>query len=346
MEPKTHLEIIFSRCRRDHPLIQELYRMAAALSAHGTDDPPVPAPESTTDAGSPEAETHSPTPPESQPNLEHLITTDLELVSLPDIFFQIDQVINDPRSSARDIAGIISKDPNISAQLLKLVNSAFFGYTQRIDTISRAVTILGNRQISELILGTSVVALFREIPASRMNMNLFWKHSIACGICARMIAGFRNFPNTERFFVAGLLHDLGKLIIFKTLPRESNKVLCRVQEGRDFYYQTERDFFGFDHAQIGRILAQRWQLPEMLEQAIGGHHPPFPFPPSAEATLVFIADNLANALSFGSSGERRIAPELVEAADYLSLPTGIWENLIPLVCRQVQETYHLFYPPE
>ena len=109
-----------------------------------------------------------------------------------------------------------------------------------------------------------------------MNMNLFWEHSVACGTCARWIAGFRKFPNTESFFIAGLLHDLGKLIIFKHLPRPAKAVLRRVRHSDSFYYQIERDLIGFDHTQVGKALAEQWKLPARLEQAIGGHHPPGP----------------------------------------------------------------------
>ena len=273
---------------------------------------------------------------------EDLIKSDLELISLPDIYLRIEGVIKDPSSSARDIAAIISQDPNLSAKLLKIVNSAFYGFRQKIDTISRAVTIVGHNQISDLVLGTSVMALFREIPANLMNMNLFWEHSVACGTCARWIAGSRKFPNLESFFVAGLLHDLGKLIIFKNLPGPAKAVLRQVRHSDGFYYQAERDLIGFDHTQVGKALAEQWKLPAGLEQAIGGHHPPWSRPLEAEAALIFVADNLANALGFGSSGERLVSPQLTYAVDLLSLPKGIWENLIPLIKNQVEATVHLF----
>ena len=99
---------------------------------------------------------------------------------------------------------------------------------------------------------------------------------------------------------------------------------------------------GFDHTQVGKALAEQWKLPAGLEQAIGGHHPPWSLPLEAEAALIFVADNLANALGFGSSGERLVSPQLTYAVDLLSLPKGIWENLIPLIKKQVEATVHLF----
>lgn len=339
------LSRVFSQCDREHPVIRELYRVIGSLEdreeSSPQDQPPLP------DAGGlgadrpPEAESVPETSGWSR-DPQSLIQADLELMSLPDIYLRIEGVINDADSSARHIAAIISQDPNLSAKLLKIVNSSFYGFKQKIDTISRAVTIVGHNQIGDLVLGTSVMALFREIPSTLLNMNLFWEHSVACGICARCIAGFRKFPNTESFFIAGLLHDLGKLIIFKNLPQQAKAVLQRVRHSESFYYQTERDLIGFDHAQVGKALAEKWKLPTGLEQAIGGHHPPWSRPPDSETVLIFIADNLANALGYGSSGERLVSPELTYAIDLLSLPKSIWDNLIPLIKHQIEATVHLF----
>jgi HD-like signal output (HDOD) protein len=336
------LSSVFSQCDLEHPVFREIYRVIGSLEEE-TESPLLTVP----DAGDLEADqsAEEESTPEStgwSKDPQSLIKSDIELMSLPDIYLRIERVINDPDSSARHIAAIISQDPNLSAKLLKIVNSPFYGFRQKIDTISRAVTIVGHNQISDLVLGTSVMALFREIPSNLMNMRLFWKHSVACGTCARWIAGSRKFPNTESFFVAGLLHDLGKLIIFRNLPGPAKAVLRQVRHSDSFYYQTERDLIGFDHTQVGKALAEQWTLPSGLEQAIGGHHPPWSLPLDAEAALIFVADNLANALGCGSSGERLVSPKLTYAVDLLSLPSDIWDNLIPVIKNQIEATVHLF----
>jgi HD-like signal output (HDOD) protein len=336
------LSRVFSQCDLEHPVFQEIYRAIGSMEEE-TGSPLSTLP----DAGGLEADQseEEESTPESRGwsrDPRNLIKSDSELMSLPDIYLRIEGVIQDPNSSARHIAAIISQDPNLSAKLLKIVNSVFYGFKQKIDTISRAVTIVGHNQIIDLVMGTSVMALFREIPSSLMNMNLFWEHSVACGTCARWIAGSRKFPNLESFFVAGLLHDLGKLIIFKNLPGPAKAVLRQVRHSDCFYYQTERDLIGFDHTQVGKALAEQWKLPAGLEQAIGSHHPPWSLPLEAEAALIFVADNLANALGFGSSGERLVSPKLTYAVDLLSLPKGIWENLIPVIKNQIEATVRLF----
>jgi HD-like signal output (HDOD) protein len=336
------LSTVFSQCDLEHPVFREMVRVIGSLE-EATESPPSTLP----GAGNPGADLfeESGLVPESAPwsrDPGSLVQSDSELMSLPDIYFRIQKVINDPNSSARHVAAIISQDPNLSAKLLKIVNSAFYGFRQKIDTISRAVTIVGHNQISDLVLGTSVMHVFSGIPASLMNMNLFWQHSVACGTCARWIAGFRKFPNTESFFVAGLLHDLGKLVFFKNLPRQAKAVLSQARQSDRFYYQIERDLIGFDHTQVGKALAEQWKLPEGLEQAIGGHHPPWSLPLDAGAALIFVADNLANALGIGSSGERLVSPQLTYAVDLLSLPDGIWDNLVPLIRNQIDATVGVF----
>jgi HD-like signal output (HDOD) protein len=339
---KDRLSRVFSRCDLEHPVFLELHGVIASLERAtgilGTTSPEAGLPQE--DRAESEASGAESTGWSKDPR--SLIKSDMELISLPDIYLRIEGIINDPNSSARHIAAILSQDPNLSAKLLKIVNSALYGFKQKIDTISRAVTIVGHNQIGDLVMGTSVMALFHEIPSTLMNMNLFWEHSVACGICARCIAGFRKFPNTESFFIAGLLHDLGKLIIFKHLPQPAKAVLQRVRHSEDFYYQTERDVIGFDHAQVGQALAEQWKLPTSLEQAIGGHHPPWSIPPDSETALIFVADNIANALGYGSSGERLVSPELTYAIDLLSLPENIWDNLLPLIKSQIEDTVHLF----
>ena len=162
-------------------------------------------------------------------DLAALLEGDVGLASLPHIFTEINRVISDPRSSAIHVANVISKDPNLTTKLLRIVNSAFYGFPSKIDTISRAVTILGSKQLSTLALGTSVLEIFKDIPADLVDMKSFWEHSVACGAAARMIASYRNIVNTERLFVAGLLHDIGRLVTYKYLPQQGREMLFHAQ---------------------------------------------------------------------------------------------------------------------
>ena len=342
---KASWEKRFSKCDPDHPVIQELYRLAALNLAYSdtslqrnwsSPDP---------EAGIPSEMLSVEPSPKFKAFLgdpQSLIGPDLELVSLPEIFYQIEAVINNPRSSAFQIAEVISKDPSLSAKLLRIVNSAFYGFPKQVDTISRAVAMVGSDQLHLLTLGTSVIALFRDIPSTLMNMGWFWKHSLACGITARLIGSYKNFPNIEQLFISGLLHDLGKLIIFKNHPREAAAALNQAGRSESFHYLMEQSFLGFDHLQVGLALAEKWKLPLNLQQAIGGHHDPLRYPPSVDSAVVHLADNLVNALGYGSSGEHLVAPGVVDVCEFLRLPRGFLEKLVPLINQQVDETFHLF----
>jgi HD-like signal output (HDOD) protein len=276
-------------------------------------------------------------------DLSSLADEDVNLASLPNIFTEISKVIGDPRSSAIHVANVISSDPNLSAKLLKVVNSAFYSFPSKIDTISRAVMIVGSKQLSTLALGTSVVNIFQDIPADLVDMKSFWKHSIGCGISARMIAGYKNVSNTERLFVAGLLHDIGRLLIYKHLPQEGREILLQAKRTNCLLRSAEVEILGFDHTQIGGMLLKKWKLPLILEQAVGNHHQPSQSQYPLEATIVYIADILINALRIGTSGERFVPPLIPEVWTELGLPTEIFTNIVPLIDRQIEEVTRNFF---
>ena len=285
----------------------------------------------------------APVTPEREIDLQTLVDQETELASLPDIFVKISQVISDPRSSAVHVADVISKDPGLSARLLKIVNSAFYGFPSKIDTISRAVTIVGTRQLSTLALGASAIRAFQDIPADLVDMESFWKHSITCGVIARMIASYKNISNTERLFVAGLLHDVGRIILYGRLPKMGREILIRARRTHRPLRTEEAEALGHDHAEIGGTLLRRWKLPRVLEQTVTHHHNPCRSPYPLEASIACLSDMVANALEMGTSGERRVPP----------LPSGVWEEtalekevlteMIGLIDRQVAEITHLFF---
>lgn len=275
--------------------------------------------------------------------LDALFRKDICLPSLPEIFAEINQVLGDPQSSAFHVANVISKDPNLSAKLLKIVNSAFYGFPSKIDTISRAVMIVGSKQLSTLALGTSVIHFFRDISPDLVDMKSFWKHSFACGIATRMLASHKNMADTERLFVAGLLHDIGRILIYKHFPQEGREGLLKARQTPCLLRSAEMDLLGFDHAQIGGRLLKQWMLPPTLERAVADHHRPSESPCTIEASLVHLADILVNALRIGTSGERYVPPLFPEAWQELSLPEETVSKIVPLIDCQIEEVMHNFF---
>jgi putative nucleotidyltransferase with HDIG domain len=336
----------FSQAQLDHPFIRELFRICTLRLAQQMVLKKTPG----SNGGHARQETApkanikpSPTARSSEKILGSLLDEDVSLASLPHIFIEISRVLNDPRSSAIHVADVIGKDPNLAARLLRVVNSAFYGFPAKISTISRAVVILGSRQLSALALGTSVVKIFKDIPADLVDMKSFWEHSIACGIAARMIASYKNMANTERLFVAGLLHDVGRIVIYKYLPDQGREMLLHAQQNDCLLRSAELEVLGFDHAQIGAMLMQKWKLPLILEQALEFHHQPAPSQSFLEASIVHIADILINALRIGTSGERFVPPLIPEVWTELGLPTEIFTESIRFIDRQIEEVIHDFF---
>ncbi|HYA15184.1 MAG TPA: HDOD domain-containing protein [Syntrophales bacterium] len=248
---------------------------------------------------------------------EALLKGLVELSSLPFIYIKINEAVNNPRSSIDDISEIISGDPGLTSRLLRLVNSPFFGFRSKIDTVSRALLMVGTRQIRELALATSVVSLFKGISGHLVNMESLWKHSVGCGLAARMLAaGLHRNNNMERFFTAGIIHDIGRLVLYKKLPETAQKMILQCKDSRKPLYLVEREVLGFDHSDLGRALAQLWNLPPSLEEILACHHVPWQAKQyRIETCVIHIADHIAHAMQLGDSGEHYIP----------SLDEKVWE---------------------
>lgn len=219
-----------------------------------------------------------------------------DLVTLPDIFIRINQLVENPNSSAADIAQVINQDPAFTIRLLRVANSSYYGFSSTIDTVSKAVAIIGTSQIRNLALSTSVASSFSGLSNKLVSMDNFWRHSLYCGLAARKLAKLAGKCDAEVLFTAGLLHDIGELVIFNRLPDQAKETLLLVLDNADELpvYKAEQQTMGTDHAQVGGELARQWKLPPMLEECIAFHHDIHAaqrFP--REVALVHIANILA-----------------------------------------------------
>ena len=252
---------------------------------------------------------------------EDLLRGYVQIASLPIVYTKINEAVNNPRSSMGDISKIISEDPGLTSRLLQLVNSAFYGYPSKIDTISRALFVVGTQQLRDLALATSIMSLFEGISEDLVTMESFWKHSITCGVAAKIIATYRREPHIERFFVAGIVHDLGRLIIYKKAPEEAREALLFCKANSELLYQTEKKIIGVTHCEVGRVLLQSWNLPPVLSDVVTYHHTPYnatAYP--VETAIVHLADIIAHGMSYGTSGETFIPPLDKKSWDLLDLP--------------------------
>ena len=195
-----------------------------------------------------------------------------KLASLPEVCIRVNEMVDDPRSSAADIGKVISHDTALTAQLLRMANSSFYNFPSKVGTISRAVTVVGERELRYLVLALSAVRTFSQIPVELINMASFWRHSVYCGVVARLVAGQCHVLHSERLFVSGLLHDVGMLVMMNREPELVKQALVASESGDKEQYQAEIELFGFDHAEVGGALMKQWNMPDALCETVACHH--------------------------------------------------------------------------
>jgi len=256
------------------------------------------------------------------------------LPEIPAVVFELNEVIANPMSSAENIAEVVNRSPSLTALLLKIVNSSFYGFPSKIDKVSHAVTLIGTREISGLALGISILSIFKNIPKEIIDMYSFLKHSLACGIFSRILAANLNSNQTEQLFVSGLLHDLGRLILYIHFPKESHDIITRSRNRSKLLLEEETDYLGCDHAQVGKQLMKQWKLPLILENTVYYHHNPSQAQQPTPAAIVHLADIMVNILGIGSSGEKFVPPLDSAAWEALELPTSCFEKIIGQATHQ------------
>jgi putative nucleotidyltransferase with HDIG domain len=267
------------------------------------------------------------------------------VASLPDVYTRLNEAVNDPRTSTRDVANVLNEDPGLAARLLRVANSAFYGFPSKIDTIVRAVTLIGTRQLRDLALATSVVGQFKGLPDDLVTMESFWRHSIACGVTARILATYRREPNVERYFVAGLMHDIGRLVIFGTVPELAREAMDEARKRGELLHKTERMVLGFDHADVGGALLQRWKLPQHTVNAVTFHHRAAADSGlHIDTAITHLADLIVNSVQVGGSGERFVPALDSSAWERLGLPESVLGTTLSELDRQYHDAVAAILP--
>jgi putative nucleotidyltransferase with HDIG domain len=272
-------------------------------------------------------------------DLKRLIARVEDLPTLPRTVLRITEMVNDPRASARDLSRIITDDQVLTARLLKLVNSSFYGFPQRVSTVTGAIVLIGFDAIRNLLLTTSVFDLFpSRTSRDRRHQESLWDHSLGCAIGAKAIGAALRHEKLEELFVAGLLHDIGKIVVMTMLPEHFSRITARVAEGRLLISDAEAEVLGCTHADIGRLLAQRWNLPTKLISPIEHHHDPAAAGAWAvEASIVHLADILARALGLGSGGDAKVPPLDPAAWELLKLKTASLDAVMAAMLDEFED---------
>jgi putative nucleotidyltransferase with HDIG domain len=239
------------------------------------------------------------------------------LPSISSVGAKVDELLNSPTSNADDFDAVISQDPALTAKLLKMVNSAFYGLNYKVESISRAVTIVGFKQIRELVTTMAVLDAFDGYENDLLDLKKFWEHSLSCGVAGRVFAILARVPNPDVYFTAGLLHDVGKLIFLSHSPSEYKEVLHLNESKQILSHESEKEVFGFTHCEVGAELCRLWNHPEPLLEIVAHHHSPDTAPNGNRLVpMIHLSDCLANAFQIGDSGNRFVPP----------LNTSAWEK--------------------
>lgn len=263
----------------------------------------------------------------------------VRLPTLPVSYYRIVRLANDPRSSAADFEKAMTPDPPLTANVLRLANSAFFGVPRTIASIRHAVTMLGTMRVVQAALGAAMRKVVPSVlPGYGMRADEFWRHSVAVAVLTSRIAEKRDLHDPGTAFTAGLLHDIGKLVTGVFLAEEMTGIMAKMQQEGKPMVTAEQIVLGVDHARVGVLVAEKWQLPPVICQAVRYHHEP------SEATseralvdLVHVTNCLAHGLGQGTDvGElhRRIDET---AMDRLKLTSRSLEEVAAQVLPDIED---------
>lgn len=331
----AYVDRLFARCDESQPCIAELRRIAEDSCAKGAA------------AGDAPLTVHGVDTLGPVPDLLEMVGENARLVTFPDVYFKIQQALEDPTATAAHLAELVGTEPSLAARLLKVVNSPAYGLPRRVDSLVRGVALLGARELSHIALAISVMKSLEGMSSQAFPLKKFWKHSVACAVLARLLASHRPGVPQETCFVSGLMHDIGFLLMAQSIPGLFGSVLRLSSSEGLAIEQAERQVLGWDHAQLGGALFESWGFPPSLVDNVRHHHSPSDSPEPVQAAVIQLANAMAICMGydFGLSVPS-MSPLDQGAWDALSLPLGALENSAVAARRQIDDMVNVFLGDE
>jgi len=241
-----------------------------------------------------------------QPNVLKAVQQVSQIATLPEITCKIIQIVEDPKSAAKDLRDVITHDVALSAKILKVVNSAFYGLPRQVSSVDRAIVLLGLSTVKNIAIATSVAKMFAGKRFSgRFSPRDLWHHSLACGVFCKMMTKAREIADRDELFVAGLMHDLGILVENQVFPQKFAEAIDAARNNHVDLCQAETEIIGADHQAFGTALTNKWKFPTLFQLATGYHHQPLKASAEHQQTsaAVHLADALAHQKQVGFSLE-------------------------------------------
>lgn len=278
------------------------------------------------------------------PTIDQLVlATPASLGSYGPLILEIEAALRSPQCSLGVIGDIIEKDVDLTSRLLRFSNSAYCGFSTKLSTVSEAISLIGIQQVQDLLSASSVIERFSGLSSEFVSVQSFWQHSLATGICARLIALERRLPKPDRLFVAGLLHDIGRLVLFLQSPKQAQKIFELYRKERLLLREAEVRVLGYDHQNIAEALLKSWKYPAALVLSVGNHHQPSGCEAArVEAAVVHVADHLVNAMRVGSSGEHFVPPLNPQAWATLGMTPAALGTVIAGIDEQFEAVQEMF----
>ena len=265
------------------------------------------------------------------------------LPTLPDVVMEILRLCDDPDSNTRDIAVLIEKDPVLTTKLLKLVNSSYFGLSKELYSVNQALVLIGYNNMKNMVLSTSMLQVFKqETQVGSFSRRALWKHSIGVGIVARFLSKRYKVGNPEQAFVAGLIHDVGKVIVDWFFHDQFVEVIKLVDQESCWIRDAEEQVMEVTHEEVGSYLATRWNLPDMFRETIAYHHEPSRAQEyQSLAAVVQVSDSIIRQLKVGYGGDSTVPVMDGSFAEFLSTEETV-DDLLPCVQEELDNFSDLF----
>jgi putative nucleotidyltransferase with HDIG domain len=279
------------------------------------------------------------------PHLQKAVSRVTEITALPEITTRIMDVVEDPKATAHDMHEIVKSDPALAAKILKVVNSAFYGLPAQIASLDRAIIMLGLSAVKNIALAASLSRLFKPEPISEhFAPRDLWLHSVAVGVCAKMLARADSKDFAEEVFVAGLVHDMGLLIEHQLFPDQLRESANRCFGQPQDFCTVEQQIIGADHPAFGATLAAKWKFPAGLRNAIAYHHDPSRLKPEFRrlARYIYIADTYCCQGRHGfwlTAATQEITDEML---DEIKISQARMDELLETLPDQVDEAQRVF----
>ncbi|UCD78379.1 MAG: HDOD domain-containing protein [Desulfobacterales bacterium] len=263
--------------------------------------------------------------------------------SLPTTVIKVLETCNDPNTSAYDLKRVVSLDPVLTGRVLKLINSAYYSLGRPLTSLTRAIILLGINNVKNLALSFAILDNFKHKRTGRsFSADEFWTHSLGVGVVAKSLAALKEIPSAvrEEFFIAGLLHDLGKLPLRTQFPAEYCSVWESARRHDHQLYQCEMRHLGVDHCAVGQLIAQKWRLGPSLVESLSHHHNP---DESSEenrdfVSVVALANQWANEFNIGNAGNNAVDHSMIaNLIGKVAVDWSILSNLRETVLNEIEK---------